>query len=333
MKKSLLFSAGLLLSCTLMQSQPVLTSSGINPVIGNIFTNVSSAYTSPGPGGASQTWNLTLNTTGNSTTSVVAVSSTSYSASFSTCNLATTGNGTSFEYFNANSNAYQSYGSANSSLTNSYSNPEDRLRFPLTYNDNYTDGFSSVFTNSGNTTYRTGQTNVTADGYGTLTTPAGTFNNVLRVHSVFSYQDSSAAGILHFQRDQYAWYLNGNHTSLASVNSITITPVSGSPVTNQGAGYLTNVTAGINSFHSAAGNISVFPNPACGDVFVNFNRKDIPASRVIMFNSLGAQAEISFKEIPEGYSVNTSGLAPGVYFLAIYSDETLTATRKLVISR
>ena len=80
-----------------------------------------------------------------------------------------------------------------------FTNPEDGLHFPLTFGDmyNYSSAFDQYlqgnFINSGD---RTGT--VQADAYGTIITPNGTFNNVLRVIIT-----ETSFG---FTSMQYAWY-------------------------------------------------------------------------------------------------------------------------------
>jgi hypothetical protein len=342
MKRTLQIIFGTCLISAGALAQPTLTAAGYNPVVGDQFTNIASAYMSPGSAGANQTWNLsTLTMASTSTTTVVAVSATTYSASFPSCNIAITGNGTSFEYFNASAAAYQAYGSGSSSSVDSYSNPEDRLRFPLTYANNYVDYFSSVYMNGGNTVYRSGSTTITVDGYGTLTNPAGTFSNVLRVHNVMTYHDSSNTGgnpsVTIFQRDQYLWYLNGNHTAITSVNSFTITPPTGSPIINQGAGYLSNATTGIASVAANSAVISLYPNPASGNINIAVTLEKNQQVEIKLFNSLGSQTGFLInKEGFHGtneYHIDTQNFAEGIYFAQISINGVLTGTRRFVIQK
>ena len=79
-----------------------------------------------------------------------------------------------------------------------YTDPEDAIRLPMTYNDSY-DYFSQynqfLFGNLLNTENRNGQFEV--DAYGTLITPVGTYEDVLRVKIV-----ETSFGI---QSTQFAW--------------------------------------------------------------------------------------------------------------------------------
>lgn len=84
-----------------------------------------------------------------------------------------------------------------------YSQGETGLQYPITFNTTY--DYSSSFTTTvlGSTTFpgsRNGT--VTADGYGTITTPYGTYEDVLRI--VISSTDSEG-----FSETQYSWLKPG----------------------------------------------------------------------------------------------------------------------------
>lgn len=335
MKKTLLTACAMLCVAGAL-AQPTLTASGINPVVGDQFVNVGGPWMSPGNAGAGQTWNLSgLSNGSTSTQTVVAVSSTSYSASFTNSNLGITSNGTSFEYYNANSSAYQSFGSGSASSVDSYANAEDRLRFPFTYNNSYTDNFNSVYTSGTNTVYRIGTTTVTADGYGTLVTPAGTFNNVLRIHSVMGFHDSTNTGgnpsVTVYQRDQYLWYLNGNHTALANVGTFTIVPAGGSAINSQSAGYLGNPSTGIADAVTGNAVFSVYPNPAANQLYISLTGSE--PLRAALFDMLGNLTETASIQGGSAYSMDVSRLPEGSYFLQVTFANGTRQTRKVVITR
>src|SRR5262249_35849058 len=135
------------------------------------------------------------------------------------------------------------------------------------YNNTYTDSWAATFVSSSYTFYRTGSTTVTADGYGTLTTPDGTFNNVMRVHFVQTYQDSayiSGPIIITYQNDEYMWYLNGNHYPIAAVYTLS----SNASSTTTGGFYMSNVVNSVPETTSVL-SLSLSPNPA--NNFVDFN--------------------------------------------------------------
>src|SRR2546423_488849 len=85
-----------LLVCFLTsQAQPVLTATGINPVIGNTYTSNSTNFVAAGSAGANQTWDLTSMVSASTTTSTaVSPSTTPYAASFPTATVAYNSSGT-----------------------------------------------------------------------------------------------------------------------------------------------------------------------------------------------------------------------------------------------
>jgi hypothetical protein len=91
-----------------------------------------------------------------------------------------------------------------------FTDPEDALRFPATYGDAYP--FSSTADQElGGVAFgmvtRTG--NVEFDGYGTIITPYGTFENVLRMKIV------SSNSSFPFEETQFSWLMPGEFIPLA----------------------------------------------------------------------------------------------------------------------
>ncbi|HVA98265.1 MAG TPA: hypothetical protein VNG53_05165, partial [Bacteroidia bacterium] len=220
-----LFLSATLLSALASAAQPTLTEANTSPIIGDIFSNNATNYIAPGSSGANQTWDLSsMTTTSTTTTNAVTPSSTTYGSSFPSSTIAFSSTGAVL-YWKVSSTAEQTYGIAQGSTVISYSNPEDYLRFPFTYSNTYTDTWAATFTSGGYPYLRSGSTTVTADGYGTLKLPSGTYSNVLRVHFLENYQDSTNIGgspyIITYQDDEYLWYLPPNHQPIASISTLT----------------------------------------------------------------------------------------------------------------
>jgi len=345
MKKSLLltFAATLFTSANLL-AQPTLTASGSNMIVGDAFNWTNSAAIAPGNAGASQTWNLSsLSSTGTTTNVVVTPGSTPYGTSFPSANSSIQAGSNAYSYYTTSASAFQYLGIATSNgITTTYSNPEDYLHYPFTYTNTYTDYFIGVTTNTASpyNNYRRGSTTVTADGYGTLTTPAGTFGGVLRVHFVQNYQDSSNIGgtdyFTTYVNDQYMWYLNGNHATIASTFTL-VTTFFGSPTTTSGAQYLNNVLVGISENKNPGVAVAVYPNPAITSTAIKVKLENNSPIEIKTINSLGAQVLKTM--LAEGtvgeneLKLDVSNLPEGIYFAQVYLDGTLNATRRFVIAR
>jgi hypothetical protein len=335
MKKTTLFVFGAaLLQVAIVSAQPTLTASGITPVVGdNIIMNTAN-YVNPGSAGANQTWNLSgMTATGSATYTGVTPASTPNGASFSASTVAF-GSGNSYTYYKGTSSAWQYYGADNGTLAMVYSNPEDFLHFPFTFNNTFTDAWATSFTNT-YTFYRTGSTTATADGYGTLTTPDGTFTGVTRVHFVQTYQDSanimSMPYIITYQNDEYMWYLNGNHYPIATVYTLT-TSVS-NPVT--GGSYTSNVV-GVHE-NSSLTSLSFAPNPANDQVQFTFGLGNAQQVRIDMFNTagqlVGAPVSASGNAGENVIRMDVAALPEGIYFATINLDGVPASTEKIVITR
>lgn len=335
MKKSTFLFFALALSGSSLLAQPTLTASGMNPVIGDVITNHICNYTSPGSSGANQTWNLALTSNSVSTITGVAPSSSPYAASFTQASVGFNNSGT-WAYYNSTASALQNNGIATAAGTvMSYSNPEDLLHFPFTYNNSYTDPWAVTYVQATYTYYRTGTTTVTADGYGTLTTPDGTFSNVTRVHFYQSYQDSvNIMGnpiVITYINDEYIWYLNGNHYAIAAV--FTLTPSTGSPI--QQGFYLDGVVSGVNE-NSVLNSISLAPNPANDELNLNVDLNSGNEILVSVFNTTGQEVlnpVSAFAGLGENrITLSVAELPAGIYFAKISVDGEAVKTERLVVS-
>ncbi|MCW3084720.1 MAG: hypothetical protein JWP12_2086 [Bacteroidetes bacterium] len=342
MKKPLLslLSATFLLATAVSVAQPTLTATGMNPVIGNTFTlNTSSTYFAPGSAGANQTWNFATNTGPAGTAApYVTVSSTPNGSSFPNANVAVNNGGGIYSYQKTSSTAFQNYGNVSSGgVIMSFSNPEDFLRFPFTYNNTYSDPWAVNFVNGGYTFYRTGHTVVTADAYGTLITPAGTFTNVTRIHFHQIYQDSAYVGIpyvITYDNDEYLWYKDGTHSSLAATftftNSLSATP-------SQSSFYLSAGIAGVNDIDQSLSAYNVYPNPAVNNITLGFTLTENKTVETTIYNAIGQQVQTgSTVDAIQGentLTLDVSTLPEGIYFAQIMVEGNLAGTKRFVVTR
>ncbi|MGZ3865980.1 MAG: T9SS type A sorting domain-containing protein [Bacteroidia bacterium] len=344
MKKSLqLFFGMAAFASVTMLAQPVLTATGINPVIGDIINQKTVGYVSPGNAGPNQTWNLSAMTgTAVVTSTVVSVGSTPNGSTFPNANVCLKGSSGSYTYIKTSSTVYQLDGitvpSGTTTIVFNYSNPDDLGHFPLNYTNSYTDAWAATFVSAGYTYYRTGLDSVTYDGYGTLILPSGTYSNVSRVHLVQNYQDSTNFGgigpyVITYRNDEYFWYLNGNHTSIASV--FTLTNSASGPT--QSANYVTNITVGVEEENAMLNSCKLFPNPAASHVNLSVDLRESQKIDIKLYNTLGAQVNsiISAEGVvgTNNFKLDVSALPEGVYFAQIHLDGNLNTTRRFVVSK
>ena len=311
-------------------AQPIITISGYTPSIGSTVSNVTNGGGfSQGAAGANQTWDLsTIGNTGNSTTSFVSVGSVPTGALFPSASIAATSSGSTV-FYKFTANEFQNVGMSISTINFIYSDPEVYLRFPMTMGSTYTDHFKCSFT-SGSTFIREGNTTVTADGYGTVMTPNGTYNNVLRVHIQQEYTDSTDGFVIPYLVHIYWWIKEGVKSPLAYVNTIE----SNGTITNNG-GYLTG-NVGIFDQSEVFNSIELYPVPATNELNVALNSDKYQKSQFKITNSLG-QAVIEQKNyaIQAGnnlYNIDIAQLLEGVYFLQIILDNGSVETKKFTVN-
>lgn len=339
MKKKLLnlMAGSLVLICSVSIAQPTLTATGINPVLGDNLTYFNTNYVSAGSSGPSQTWNLsTMSGTSGGLTTIVTPASTTNGSSFSSSTVAAENvSSGSDSYYKTSATALQNSGIDAGGTVITYSNFEDYLHFPFSYTNTYTDTWAATFF-SGYQFWRTGYTTVTADGYGTLITPSGTYTNVMRVHFVQIYQDSAFPGtpyVITYNNDQYFWYKEGVHLPIASVYNLITS--AGGPYT--GGNYNSTAAVGINEVSNYITSSNVFPNPAVDLITINFELTENKNIAIQLFNSLGQKMEIcqstdGFKGL-NSIQLNVATLPEGMYFAQLLLEGNTAVTKQFVVKR
>lgn len=189
----------------LASSQPVLTAATSVPPAGYKVRTLNSdmvMMSAAGASGANQSWDI----------SAITFDQQIDSLNFRTCGstddcgrysgatilgVRPQVNGLATNYYMATTTALSLRGNKDSvsgqSFHHIYSNPLDVLRFPMTYQSAFVDSFAvfDTATNGTRNHYRKGVDSVLADGWGTLTTPSGTFTNTLRIKETGHLQDST----------------------------------------------------------------------------------------------------------------------------------------------
>ncbi len=202
---------------------------------------------------------------------------------------------------------------------------------PVTYGGAFNNtGKWSILFNQDATNYDTLYVNradkiLTADAFGSITTPFGTFNNVLRIHEQIEQYDSAyafmgasllyAIEIKHETKNRYTWWSN-------TVNY---------PVCIVHADASNNVTAvewyqgeGITSVQQARDEslVSVFPNPASNYLQVRTQTAHSGLCRFVLYDASGRMvtAPVTFS----GETIiNTEKLSAGWYIWHLVRNDTV----------
>jgi hypothetical protein len=130
---------------------------------------------------------------------------------------------------------------------------------------------------------------ITADAFGTITTPAGTYTNTLRYKIKSITSDSATAIIsptpLYSSIDstiQYSWYENSTNSL---VMSITMSAKNDSVRTAQ---YLQNVTfAGISTVKQTLLTTNLYPNPTSGISYLSYENQTSANVSAAIFDVTG----------------------------------------------
>jgi hypothetical protein len=344
MKKNLLsILTALTIASSVAVAQPTLTSANTNPVSGDMLTLQSYSYIASGGSGANQTWNFTsiTQTTNAAIAYTFAAVTASNVSTFPNANQQfSSGGATAFN--NTSATALQYYGSKQGTVSVVYSNPEDQMHYPFTMGNSYTDPFHATYTNGGYNYVRRGSTAVNADAYGMLQLPGGTFSNVLRVHFVQTYQDSTyftgiGPYIITYVNDEYMWYLPNNHMPVFSTYSLTLGIPSSGPQTATGSNKLVTILSGINEQANAIKSLNFYPNPASNGLLnLDLNLNETLKYQVIIIDNLGREVLRSNSENGfAGYNFKTfdiSKIASGLYSFEITSDNMPLVAKKIIIN-
>ncbi|KAA5533302.1 T9SS type A sorting domain-containing protein [Taibaiella lutea] len=341
---NLKFSLSLLLSvaANMAIAQPTLTALTSTPTVGLKDTLHQNTTYLPGNAGANQTWDFS----GQTFSSIVpnayeACNSTNNCGAFPGANLVDNANG-SYIYYNATSTALSIQGTSVSGTNIPNSDAEDFFQFPITFGNSYTDTWQATMTNGGMTFYRSGIDSVSADGWGTLITPAGTFANTLRVKRIMTYKDSANVGgspiIINYVTTLYSWNDVSHKDMLYSTSQIVAT-TGGTPSTTNTSTYTSGQVStgpsGISNTEAATKlNLQISPNPAHDKVQVAIT---LEAKTTATINITDITGRVVYTSISNNLStgnnrieISTTNIPAGLYILRIMAGDTISAS-KLVI--
>lgn len=197
-------------------AQPTLTGADLNPVLGEEITISQGSYTNPGPSGSNQTWDFSSVLTSGSGTFLVGPSDAAHPGTNVSYDY---GGGNKFWLQNdASKQEFKYQQSAGVLIT--FSDNQKILQFPLSSTTSVTDPFAATFT-SGVAFSRQGNSTLTYEGFGTVTTPTGTYTNCLKMKLVQIYTDTYVGGTISYNVVVYYWYKAGYHYPIVTLGSYT----------------------------------------------------------------------------------------------------------------
>jgi Secretion system C-terminal sorting domain len=281
-------------------AQPVLNSTDISTTGSLTATTLTASATgfSAGSAGSNQVWDyssLILTPAGTGTTTVVAT--TPFAASFPDANLiykATFGTDSFYTYYKLTTTKQElvGYSSDTNVIINFSPNPQTVYSFPYTYGLIVNDTYSTTFDPSANNPF-----SITYDAYGTLITPYGIFNNVIRSKKL----DGIAP--------DYTWFTT-NPFQVILTASISSTGVASNVKFSQPS----NLSTIQNTLYKQ---FEIYPNPTSG----SFTIKNIDFSNnenfLNAYDVLGNQIINNQKIDSDSKDFDLNNAACGLYFIKI----------------
>lgn len=289
----------------------------------------------PGNSGANQTWNFSNINIGSDSivANVVNPNTTPYFSYFPTSNIAMITGG--YNYYTISDGDMNMIGSVDGTLPDQkitiFSDPELYLRIPFTYNSTFTDNYFATFAFSfGDTGIKRGIVTKTADSWGTIILPGGTFNNVLRIHTISDETDSVIAPYPHVERrigHEYSWYSSQYKNPLFWITIVTDT--SSQIIEKFGMVMTTNQPIGVtpisNQIVSEYKLHQNYPNPFNPSTSITFDIVKTSDIKLIVNDALGRNVvELVNERLSNGsYKVdfNAANLTSGVYYYKLIAGD------------
>ena len=315
-------------------AQPVITYDGNAPQIGDVYYLSGKIGTfDPGPAGGGQSWDFSYEQVpllGKIT--AVDPSSTPFVSDFPEATIAYIDDDPSIESYNywllTGSELFSlGFGTdpGNNQEINHYADTKKAMQYPFAYNDSYSDSYLIVTSYIVMTIHSGGTITTTADAWGSVKTPAGTYNSTLRIKKVNAYIDSVwnndgelMATTPHTEID-YEWYTATSHYPVLHIQ-----------VTEAGTSMsYTSLVGGIED-NPLLSQISIYPNPA-HDI-INVKLSDVISGKVEIFllNSKGQTLTQLTETGNRIFSTDINGLASGAYFIRIENNSGNYATSKFI---
>ncbi len=322
------------------QAQITLDASN-NWEVGQTYTyNLADGNTfDAGPSGSDVSWDFSgMSVVSTTSSEMVDISDMDNGNLFPSANIGFVDLDTDNEGYYFTSNSAQSFygavGDLGGGLTATviYDDPQDMLQYPMTMGDSFTDTFGGTVTSTGEFD-RSGTTVVNIDAWGSLTTPAGTFSDVVRVVTVMNYSDVfMGSPFADYVETRYFWYDTEAAFPLLEYIEIEINGTQGVAT----FAYLDAVPVSTQSPLAEDIQLSVFPNPATDQVNIEYALTEGSEVVVSVCNLLGKEVLMvtNGKQAAGRYQLNTdlSDLPNGTYFVKMNIGGEL-ASHKLQVQR
>lgn len=208
-----------------------------------------------------------------------------------------------------------------------YQDPQTFLRFPFSYLDSYTDDYTGTLT-----TYAAqmitinieGMVTSTAESHGTLITPAGEFDDCIRIKRT-ELESIMVEGIpltTEQESHRYTWATSDENYLLLNLDSLVTKDFLGNPVATTYAGMyrLRGPTTSSFEILEKYKDIKVFPNPIVDQVNIEFPSSLEKSSKIIITDMMGRPYTAKILNKNKRIQIDMSLFPQGSYILS-WEDE------------
>ena len=325
MKNTLLLISGLF--TTGLFSQPVLVPTDVLPVGASyVQFNASNASvidtTNTGP---NSVWNFgSLTSSSNATITIQSPSSASGGSNFPGADFAQNvpgagGASAGFTFFNAGATGLELMGISTQAGNFVFNPALTFIPSGLNFNGDFTGPVSAVLSSPGATTTRSGEQVISYDGYGSLTTPAGTYSNAVRFRLEQNYADTIEAGgfsqVITYTVISFLWYspatkniplLSWNY----SINSFSPAAITATWANPGNVGFETAENAELN----------IYPNPASDFIYIESELLQEGNIQATLFDMSG-KSVLQTTLNSQSNALGLQALPKGIYLLRLNGRE------------
>lgn len=339
-----------LLLVSLSIAQPTVTRDWIGKLGDEVVVTFSTEVPDPGPSGAAQTWDFS-GIEGDTIAlgfAFIDPIGTPYFADFPNSNISLSQSKIGiYGYLEISDDRWEDWGSAFTTTSTVYDDPQTEMVFPFDYQDSFTDDYSYITDLFGVNQYGSGSVRVEYDGYGTLILPNGTFDDCVRIKVTDSGVDSTDLGLgikekIVFESTTYFWYSRAHpgplcqrdyseSTQIAIVDALPNDTMALDP--DSTFSFDPSATSsGLTYFKADAFELSMSPNPFTESINLAFTAEESGMLEVELKTINGQlvySQRISAAPGANNITVNPPDLPSGNYLL-ILRDNNQGAIRKAV---
>ena len=316
----------------------IVLDNSYKPAIGDDYVTVSADTAGifegiPGPG---QTWDFSNISLLNDPVTVVTGDPAfgSGSSNFPGASLVTVVEN-AYTYVKAEGNSYFTMGVFTQDAIRKYTDMQKLMEYPFSFSSSFADDYKCYTTLQDGEIRSNGNVTVTADAWGTLVLPSGTYSNALRIKTVINNTDSILFGggfVFGSTNTTYSWYVSGTKVPVFSISYFV-----GDFGDLKSVSYVTQSSTGIEHHSGIADGYTLeqnFPNPFNPSTTIDFSISRQGFTSLKVYDMLGKEVAVLVNgNLGAGaYSAtfDAAALPSGVYFYKL-ETEGFTSVKKMTL--